>query len=165
MGSVGMCVWAGPGQAGWHGHSDRAIGFDLNCFSFFDWKIFSFSSSFSFILFSLIPFTPCSLLFSPFFHSFTFFVSCGPTVVELTLPFLAHKPDANRHLHRRSLFRLWLNTLGVCSRDRRRCIFSWLGLCDSWLMLMCKRCSRNALRMRVPLLHLTSLTACRTRRR
>ena len=41
-----------------------------------------------------------------------------PTVAELTLPFLAHKPDANRHLHRRSLFRLWLNTLGVCSRDR-----------------------------------------------
>ena len=78
-------------------------------------------------------------------------LSCGPIVVELALPFLAHKPDANRHLHRRSLYRLGLNTLPLVSaRGTRGCFLSWLGVCDSWLMLMCKRCSRNALWMSVP---------------
>ena len=67
-----------------------------------------------------------------------------------------------------SQLRLELNTLPlVCARGMgRRCTLSWLGLCDGWLMLMYKRCSRNAMRMRVLLTaSLSSLTACRTRRR
>ena len=35
-------------------------------------------------------------------------LSCGPIVVELTLPILAHNPDAMLHRHRRSLLRLGL---------------------------------------------------------
>ena len=73
-------------------------------------------------------------------------------VVELTLLILAHRPDAKLHLHRRSLHRLGLDTLPlVCVHGMgRRCMLSW------WLTLLCKRCSRNALRRR------DVLTACRT---
>ena len=60
-------------------------------------------------------------------------------MVELALPFLAHKPDANRHLHRRTLFRLELDALPlVCARRMgRSCILGWLGLSGSLLVLMC----------------------------
>ena len=72
-------------------------------------------------------------------------------VVELTLLILTHRPDAKLHLHRRFLHRLELGTLRlVCVHGTgRHCIVSWLGLCDNWLMLMWKRCSRNALRRSV----------------
>ena len=51
---------------------------------------------------------------------------CGPIVVELTLPILAHKPDTKLRLHGRILPRLGLDALPlVCARGiGRRCILS-----------------------------------------
>ena len=93
-------------------------------------------------------------------------LSCGPTVVELTLPILAHEPDTTLHLHCWSLLPgAGHPALGMRSRDGAPLLLELAGpvrhLADAPVQAALPQ--RPAEESPVTA-SLSSLTACRTRR-